>query len=129
MLFGWAHSGEIAPRFIPYPVRRTAPSQTGEPVKPSKKMRPKSRAALIPAVKAVICGAIGASALVYAFTATGPQAGFLPFAMFIYSIPTALAAVWYLLAAFLLARAKVGWRVFGALLDGSASLAISWALV
>lgn len=67
--------------------------------------------------------------MVFAFTATGPEAGFLPFAMFFYSIPFLLVAAWYLIAAFLLARAEVGWRAAGALLDASASLAIASALV
>jgi hypothetical protein len=102
---------------------------TGEPVKLSKAMRPRSPAFLIPAVKGLICGAIGGLALAYSFTATGPHAGFLPLAMFVYSIPSLFAAIWYLIAAFLLARAQVGWRVFGALLDAAASLVISWALV
>jgi hypothetical protein len=98
-------------------------------VKLSKAMQPLSPAVLIPAVKGLICGAIGGSALAYAFAATGPHAGFLPIAMFLYSIPALFAAVWYLIAAFLLARAQVGWRVFGAFLDAAASLVISWALV
>jgi len=104
-------------------------SRTGEPVKLSKAMRPRSPAVLIPAVKGLICGAIGGVALAYAFSATGAHAGFLPLAMFLYSIPSLFAATWYLIAAFLLARAQVSWRVFGALLDAAASLVISWALV
>jgi hypothetical protein len=49
--------------------------------------------------------------------------------MFLYSIPALFAAIWYLIAAFLLARAQVGWRALGAFLDGAASLVISWALL
>jgi len=39
------------------------------------------------------------------------------------------AAIWYLIAALLLARGRVVWRIPGALLDAAASLVISWVLV
>ncbi len=92
-------------------------------------MRLRRAVVIIPGIKGVICGAIGGVALAYAFTATGPQSGFLPLAMFRYAIPAYFPAIRYLMAAFLLAKAQVGWRVFGALLDAAASLVISWALV
>ncbi len=84
---------------------------------------------LIPTVKAFACGAVGVSALAYALFAKGPDAGFLPLAMFFYSIPSLFAAIWYLTAAFLLARPLMRWRLVGALLDAAASLTISAALV
>jgi len=53
----------------------------------------------------------------------------LPAALFLLSLPALLAAIWYLVAALLLARVWMVWRSLGALLDAVASLLISWALV
>ena len=83
----------------------------------------------IPAVKGLICGAIGGLLLALSFALIGPYSDGLPLFLFLYSLPCLLAAILYLIAAFLLARARAVWRVPGALLDAAASLAISWALV
>jgi hypothetical protein len=98
-------------------------------MKSSKRQGIGSPEVLIPAVKGLVCGAIGVSALAYAVLAKGAYAGFWPLLMFFYSIPSLFAAIWYLTAAFLLARTLVRWRLVGALLDAIASLAISAALV
>ena len=92
-------------------------------------MRHGRAAVIIPAIKGVICGLIGGSALAYSATATGPYAGSLPAVLFFFSLPWLLAAIWYVIAAILLARARVVWRVPGAFLDAAASLVISWVLV
>jgi hypothetical protein len=85
---------------------------------------------IIPAVKGLICGAIGVSFLALSFALTGPEWSFVPFGLFIFSVPCLLAAIVYLIAAFLLARTRFVWRTLGVLLDAAASLAISstfWA--
>jgi hypothetical protein len=86
-------------------------------------------AVALPTAKGLLFGVVGVLALALSFALKGPEFSFVPFALFVYSIPLLLAAIVYLIAAFLLARARAVWRVPGALLDAAASLTISWALV
>ena len=86
-------------------------------------------AVALPTAKGLLFGVVGGLALALSFSLKGPEFSFVPFALFVYSIPLLLAAIVYLIAAFLLARARAVWRVPGALLDAVASLTISWALV
>jgi len=94
---------------------------------PGKRLR--RAAVVIPAIKGVICALIGGSYLAYSLIVTGAGADLLPAALFLLSLPALLAAIWYLVAALLLARVWMVWRSLGALLDAVASLLISWALV
>lgn len=68
-------------------------------------------------------------ALALSFALKGAEFSFVPLALFVYSIPLMVLAIFYLSAAFLLARARPVGQVPGALLDAAASLVISWALV
>lgn len=86
-------------------------------------------AVALPAAKGLLFGVVGGVALALSFTLEGPQWSLIPFALFVYSVPLLVAALVYLSAAFLLARARAVWHVAGALLDAAASLTISWALV
>jgi phage shock protein PspC (stress-responsive transcriptional regulator) len=86
-------------------------------------------AVALPMAKGLLFGVVGGLALALSFDLKGPEFSFVPFALFVYSIPLLVAAIVYLIAAFLLARARAVWRVPGALLDAAASLMISWALV
>lgn len=92
-------------------------------------MRLRRAAVVIPIVRGSICGALGALALIGALALKGPNWGFVPFALFVYSIPLLLTAIVYFVAAFLLARRWIVWRALGALLDTAPSLLIAWALV
>lgn len=83
----------------------------------------------LPTAKGLLFGMVGGLALVLSFALEGPQFSFAPLALFVYSIPLMVAAIVYLIAAFLLARPRAVWQVPGALLDVAASLMISWALV
>lgn len=86
-------------------------------------------AVALPAAKGLFFGVVGGLALALSFTLEGPQWSFVPFALFVYSLPLLVAAIVYLIAAFLVARARTLWRVPGVLLDAAASLTISWAMV
>ncbi len=89
-----------------------------------------TRAAVaLPTAKGLLFGVAGGLALALSFALKGPEFSFAPLALFVYSIPLMVAAIVYLVAAFLLARARTVWQVPGALLDAAASLMISWALV
>ena len=92
-------------------------------------MSPRRAAVVIPAVKGLISGAVGGCLLALSFLLIGPYSSFLPLALFLFSLPCLLTAVVYLIAAFMLARDRVVWRMPGALLDAAASLAISGTLV
>jgi hypothetical protein len=83
----------------------------------------------LPTAKGLVFGVVGGSFLALSFALKGPEFSFVPFALFVYSIPLTVAAIVYLIAAFLLARARAVWQVPGALLDAGASLMISWAMV
>jgi len=110
-----------------YPTHRAG--LTLETMNPPKHLGIGPTAVVIPTSKGIVCGAIGVAALGYALIAKGPYAGFFPLLAFFYSIPSLFIAIWYLVAAFLLARAQLRWRLLGACLDATASLAISGALV
>jgi hypothetical protein len=84
---------------------------------------------VLPVVQGLICGAIGVSFLALSVVLKGPEWSFVPLALFVFSIPCLLAAIVYLIAAFLLARTRLVWRTLGVLLDAAASLAISGTLV
>ena len=86
-------------------------------------------AVALPTAKGLLFGVVGGLALALSLALKGPEFSFVPFALFVYSIPFLVAAIVYLIAAFLLARARAVWQVPGALLDAAASLMISWALV
>ncbi len=86
-------------------------------------------AVALPAARGLLFGVVGGLALALSFALKGPEFSFVPFALFVYSVPLMVAAIVYLIAAFLLARARAVWQVPGALLDAAASLMISWALV
>src|SRR5690348_1382754 len=86
-------------------------------------------AVALPTAKGLLFGVVGGLALALSFALKGSEFSFVPFALFVYSIPLMVAAIVYLIAAFLLARARAVWQVPGALLDAAASLMISWALV
>jgi hypothetical protein len=92
-------------------------------------MRLKRATVVLPVVQGLICGAIGVSFLALSVALKGPEWSFVPIGLFLFSVPCLLAAILYLIAAFLLGRGRAVWRVPGALLDAAASLAISWALV
>jgi len=86
-------------------------------------------AVALPAAKGLLFGVVGGLALALAVALKGPEYSLAPLALFVYSIPLIAAAIVYLIAAFLLARARAVWQVLGALLDAAASLTISCALV
>src|SRR5690348_13273521 len=86
-------------------------------------------AVALPTAKGLLFRVVGGLALALSFALKGAEYSFFPFALFVYSIPLMVAAIVYLIAAFLLARAGAVWQVPGALLDAAASLMISWALV
>jgi len=92
-------------------------------------MRLRRAAVIIPVIKGIICAVIGGSALASSFIFTGPNADLWPVALFVFSLPWLLAAAVYWIAAFLLARTLVVWRVSGALLAGLVSAALAVALV
>ena len=92
-------------------------------------MRLRRAAFVIPTVRGALFGTVAALALLGAFTLKGPEWSFVPFALFVYSIPFFALALVYTIAAILLAKRWVVWRSLGALLDVAPSLLIAWALV
>lgn len=84
---------------------------------------------VVPASKGVLFGAVGALLLVLAFTVKGLEAELMPLAFFVLSFPCLGIGIAYLLAAFLLSRTRLGWRITGALLDAAPTLLISWAAI
>lgn len=91
-------------------------------------MRLRRWAVAIPAVKGGICGVIGVLALALALTLKGGQYDLLPVGLGLVSMPILLAAITYLLAAFLLSRGGLVWRSIGALLDAAPNLLALWIL-
>lgn len=91
-------------------------------------MRLRRWAVAIPAVKGGICAVIGVLAFALAATLRGGQYDLLPVGLGLISIPILLAAITYLLAAFLLSRSGLVWRSIGVLLDAAPNLLALWIL-
>lgn len=86
-------------------------------------------AVLIPLTKGLLCASVGGAALAYSFVVSGSGAGSVALALTFFSIPWLVQAAGYFVAAFLLSRAWVVWRVPGVLLDALLSVVIAWALI
>src|SRR6476469_8029434 len=91
-------------------------------------MRLRRLAVAIPAAKGGICGVIGILGVALALTLRGGQYDLLPLGLGFVSMPILVAAITYLLAAFLLSRGGLAWRAIGALLDAAPSVAALWIL-